>query len=76
MNQQTLFKPLSEYSKAAVVETANALIAWSNEKDIPKHLLTAIAEYYEQLARLANETSILEKDIEDEHAESITKSDV
>ena len=89
MSQETLFKPLTEQSKAAVVETANALVEWSKEKNLPPHILTSISEYYKQLATLAHETALLEKEAqenlakdfeEEERNESntgpITKSDV
>lgn len=87
MNQENLFKPLTDQSKTSVVETVNALIEWSNEKNIPPHVLTAISLYYEQLVKLANESTLIEKEIqanlvkdfkEEEQHESgpVTKSDV
>ena len=87
MSQELLFKPLTKQSKAAVVETANALMEWGNNKNLSPHLKTAIIEYYEQLAKLAKESSLIEQGLldqlviereiqNDRDAESITKSDV
>ena len=82
MSQELLFKPLTKQSKAAVVETANALMEWGNNKNLSPHLKTAIIEYYEQLAKSLIEQGLLdqlviEREIQnDRDAESITKSDV
>lgn len=76
MSQQNLFKPLSEHSKAAVVETVNALVEWNSKEVHALHIRTAIAEYYTQLAALAHESSLVERELTQENlAEDLIKEE-